>query len=584
MSRCFATAALLLFLLAACGPSQEEQLAQRESQKFQNIVDQYTTEYFRNRPDRATEAGIHDYDGLLPIFSPEMMTGRLNSLKQTLNALSSLDAKRLTRDVLYDYQIFSSKVRAEVLELMETKGWLRNPNTYNDIVVSSILSLTDFHFAPPEKRLESVISRLDKVPEFLLAMKNNLENPAPLYVDVAKDQFAGTADFLKNGLSMAFADVQDAGQKEKLKAAADKAGKAYDEAITFFRGDWTRRARGGYSLGSKLLQQKIFYDEGVDTPVLSLAKMGEEELGRLQSELQIVAKRISPAQSLPQVLEALTLDQAKPDELVPLASTLTSELRKFVADKGLVTIPTDEPPNARVLKPLAQALLLARLDSPGPLENSTTSFYTITLPDPAWSESRKQQHLRMLNRSALPVLSIHETYPGHYVQFLHGRQANSTVRKLFGSQAFREGWATYAEQMMLDEGFRNNDPKLRLAQLQLALVRAARFVAVIRVHGEGTMNDSDTTNFFMKEAFLSKDNAQRESWRVAMDPGVISYTLGQLEIMRLREDYRKARAAEFTLKDFHDNLLKHGAPPVKTVREIMLGPVSKGVQTVSKGS
>jgi hypothetical protein len=280
----------------------------------------------------------------------------------------------------------------------------------------------------------------------------------------------------------------------------------------------------------------------------------------------------------------LALDQAKPDEMVSLASTLTSELRKFVADKGLVTIPTDEPPNARVLKPLAQALLLARLDSPGPLESSTASFYTITLPDPAWSESRKQQHLRMLNRSALPVLSIHETYPGHYVQFLHGRQANSKVRKLYGSQAFREGWASYAEQMMLDEGFGNNDPKLRLAQLQLALVRAARFVAVIRVHGEGTMNDSDTTNFFMKEAFLSKDNAQRESWRVAVDPGVISYTLGQLEIMRLREDYRKVRAAEFTLKDFHDNLLKHGAPPVKTVREIMIGPASKGVQTVSKGS
>src|SRR5262245_58083878 len=330
MSRCLATAALSLFVLAACGPSQEEQLSQRESQKFQTIVDQYTTEYFRSRPDRATEAGIHDFDGLLPTFSPEIMTGRLKSLKQTLNALSSLDTKRLPRDVLYDHQIFSSKVRAEVLELMETKGWLRNPNTYNDIVTDSILSLTDFHFAPPEKRLESVISRLDNVPEFLHAMKNNLENPAPLYVDVAKEQFAGTADFLKNGLAMAFADVQDAGQKEKLKAAADKAGKAYDDAITFFRGDWSRRARGGYSLGPKLLQQKIFYDEGVDTAIPSLAKMGEDELGRLQSEMQTVAKRISPEKSLPQVLEAVTLDQAKPDELVPLASSLTSQLRQFV--------------------------------------------------------------------------------------------------------------------------------------------------------------------------------------------------------------------------------------------------------------
>src|SRR5262249_37545465 len=160
----------------------------------------------------------------------------------------------LPRDLSYDHQIFASNIRAEILELTETRGWMRNPNTYNDIVTNSILSLTDFHFASPDKRLESVISRLDSVPDFLYSMKNNLENPAPLYIDVAKEQFASTADLLKNGLMVAFADVQDNLQKEKLKASIEKAGKAYDDALTFLRGDWSRRARGGYSLGSRLLE------------------------------------------------------------------------------------------------------------------------------------------------------------------------------------------------------------------------------------------------------------------------------------------------------------------------------------------
>lgn len=575
MSREIVCAALLAGLLLSCGgPTKEEQQAQKETQKFQEMLNKYLDQYFKDHPQQATEAGLHEFDGYMPAFTREHLVGHIDRLKKALNELAGLDTKRLPRELLYDHQILESKIRAEILDLTEIRGWMRNPNVYNELVSNSIASLTDFHFASPEARLKSVISRLDQVPEITAAMQKNMENPSSLYVDIAREQFASTATFLRQGLLKAFVDVGDKNLQDKLKASSERAGKAYDEAIKFLANDLSRRARGGYSLGSKFFQQKLFYDEMVDTSIENLVKMGEEELSRTQSEMQKVAKSIDPGKSVAQILDGLGADHPKAEQLVSEASSLTEGLRRFVSEKNLVTIPPDEVPKVRALEPFTQGLLLARLDSPGPLESAIASFYTITLPDPSWSASRKEQHLRLLNRSVLPIVSIHETYPGHYLQFLHGRQASSKIRKVLGSDAFREGWASYAEQMMLDEGYGNKDPKLRLAQLQFALLRAARFMAAIRIHGQGTMGEKEGVSFFMKEAYLSTENAQRETNRVALDPSVSSYTLGKLEILRLREDYKKAKGAEFTLKDFHDSLLKHGYPPLKIVREILL-PASK---------
>lgn len=197
---------------------------------------------------------------------------------------------------------------------------------------------------------------------------------------------------------------------EKLKTSIQKADKAYGEALKFLRDDLSRRARGGYSLGPKFFRQKLNFEEFVETPIETLAKMGEDEIRKQQDELKAAADRISPGRSLAQTLGSLAADYPKPEELVSTASTLTAELRKFVEEKDLVTVPADASPEVRALKPFSQGLLFARLDSPGPLEKTTASFYTITLPDPSWSASRKEQHRMLLNRAVMPILSIHETY------------------------------------------------------------------------------------------------------------------------------------------------------------------------------
>lgn len=580
MLRAVATFVLLAALMISCGgPTKDELLAKKESQKFQQIVDTYVQEYFTDHPQRATEAGLHQYDGQMPAFTRDHLVGHTNRLKETLNKLAALETKRLDADERFDSQIVENKIRGELLDLSDIRRWLRDPNAYNDLVLNSLLSLTRSHSIDAADRMKAAISRLDSVPDALAAMQSNIENPAALSVDIAKEEFAKTAAFLRDDLRKAFADVQDKALQDKLQASSERAGKAYAESLKFLS-DLGRKARGGYSLGTRFFQQRTFFEEMVDTPVPKLAEMGEAEMKRVHDEMDRVAKKIDSRRTAAQVLEDVAKDHPSSDELTQTASSQVEQLRKFVAEKNLLTIPSDETPKVRTLAPFTGGLRFARLDNPGLAEKTTTSFYTVTLPDASWPPARKEQHLRALNRSLLPLLSIHEIYPGHYVQFLYARQAPSKVRKLFGSEAFREGWASYAEEMMLDEGYAGGDAKIRLSQLQLALVRAARFVAVVRIHGQGTMSDKDAVNFFMKEANLSKDDAEREAKRAAIDPSVINHALGRIEIVRLRDDYKQAKGAAFSAQEFHNNLLKHGYPPLKIVREILL-PSSNGKKSSS---
>jgi uncharacterized protein (DUF885 family) len=211
------------------------------------------------------------------------------------------------------------------------------------------------------------------------------------------------------------------------------------------------------------------------------------------------------------------------------------------------------------------------MDTPGPFESvAKEAFYNITLPESTWTKQQVEEYMAGFNRGTIISTSVHEAYPGHYVQFLWVQHAPSKVRKLIGCGSNAEGWAHYTEQMMLDEGYGNGDLKLRLGQLQDALLRNARYIVGIQMH-TGNMTFEQGVEFFVKEGYQSREQAIRETKRGTSDPTYLVYTLGKLEIMKLREDYKKQRGREFTLQEFHDNFMKQGFPPIKVIRKALLG-------------
>jgi uncharacterized protein (DUF885 family) len=231
-----------------------------------------------------------------------------------------------------------------------------------------------------------------------------------------------------------------------------------------------------------------------------------------------------------------------------------------------------------------RATSFASMDTPGPFETKATeAYYYVTPPEKNWSAQQKEEWLTSFNYYTTDIVSIHEVYPGHYVQFLHLNASSATkLEKIFGSYAFIEGWAHYAEQMMVDEGFGANGPggsaqsngsvqaaKYRLAQIDEALLRACRFCVSIKMHCK-KMSVDEATRFFRDNCYYEEKPARQEAMRGTFDPEYLYYTLGKLEILKLREDYRKQQGTKFTLRKFHDEILRHGAPPVRLLREVLL--------------
>jgi uncharacterized protein (DUF885 family) len=302
-----------------------------------------------------------------------------------------------------------------------------------------------------------------------------------------------------------------------------------------------------------------------------LLQIGYDDLHKNQAELKRVAAQIDPAQTPEQILEQLEQDHPKPDQLLQSFRDTFNDLTGFIQAKKIITIPSDVRPIVEETPPFMRALTSASMDSPGPLETKATeAFFNVTLPEPTWAPQRTKEWMEGFNRGTITSTAIHEAYPGHYEQFLWIRQVPSKPRKLVGCGTNIEGWAHYTEQMMLDEGYGNGDPKLRIGQLQDALLRNARYIVGIQMH-TGSMTLDQATEFFIKEGHQTPEVSRREAKRGTSDPTYLVYTLGKLEIMKLRADYKQKMGDAFTLQQFHDEFMKQGFAPVEIIRQTMLG-------------
>ncbi|MBY0472465.1 DUF885 domain-containing protein [bacterium] len=542
------------------------------SPEFSKAVDTFYDKYFEDSPSFATNSGIHKHDSKLEDFSAEGQAKTIGFLEKSLAQFQGLSTEKMTGDQKIDREVLLGFIQSKLFELKTIRNWERNPDLYSSFLSSVAFTLVSRNFSTPAARLKSLVAREKLMPQVLQAGRKNLKNPPEVFTKVALEQLPGTISFYEKEVPAAFASVKDAklqAEFKKTNAAVIAELKAYGE---FLEKELLPKSKGDFRIGAKNYSLKLLYDERVSTPLDQLLEIGKKNIKQNQDEFKALAKKISPDKTPEKVLEDLTKNHTTGDKLLGEVRQSLSGLRNFVLKNKIASIPGDSVLRVEETPPFMRALSMASMDIPGPYEKeSKEAFFNVTLPEKDWDQKRIDEHLEGFHRGTLIATAIHEAYPGHFVQFVWKQVPKMTkVRKLVDCGSNSEGWAHYTEQMILDEGYGKGDPALRLGQLQDALLRNARYIVGIQMH-TGKMSYDEAIDYFVKEGFQSRANAEREVKRGTSDPTYLVYTLGKLEIFKLREDYQKKLGKAFTLKKFHDEFLGYGTIPLSLIRQGMLG-------------
>ena len=552
-------------------------------QKFEKASDAYFDQvYFHYGPTNGTLVGYHQFDGQLEDYSRKNVDAEIAALKSFEKRIEAIHPDDAAADFVArsDREIVLSNIRSQLLTLETIRPWEKNADNYSSTCANGAFVLMERKFASPDERLRSLVAREKQMPALLDAARVNLKNPPRVYTEIAIEQLPDIVSFFEKDVPLAFADAQDAALKAEFaqtNAAVIAELKSY---LGWLKTDLLARSNGDFRIGAEAFQKKLAYDEMVDLPLDKLLEIGWADLKKNQAHFNEIAKELEPAKDARAVVEELGENHPAPDHLLDAFRATFDGLVSFIRSHHIVTIPSDVRPIVEETPPFMRATTFASMDTPGPFEkHATEAYFNVTLPDPSMKPEEVEGFMHSFNIGTVISTPVHEAYPGHYIQFLWLPQAPSKVRKLLGANTDIEGWAHYTEQMMLDEGYGQSgvgakDEReakfLRLGQLQDALLRNARFIVGIEMH-TGKMSFDEAVAFFQKEGYQSKETAMVETKRGTSDPTYLYYTLGKLEIMKLREDVKKKQGAAFSLEKFHDDFLREGFPPIKIVREAMLG-------------
>jgi uncharacterized protein (DUF885 family) len=549
--------------------------------EWNKLADEYFDQaYFPYQPTAGTLAGFHQYDAQLERYDRDSIAKQAAALHAFERRVDAFSAAGLDEWTEGDRQLVLNNIHSTLLTLETIKPWEKNPDFYSTGITNSAFTLMERKFAPGEDRLRSLVARERQMPAALAAARKNLRDCPKIYTEIALEQLPGDIDFFRHDVPSAFVEVKD----QNLLAEFNQSNAAVIEALSSYeswiKSDLLPRSNGDFRIGKDTFARKLLYDEMVTTPLDQLLQIGYADLHKNQAAFNALAHEIDPSKTPQQVLLMLGEDHPQPDQLLATFRDTFNGLIEFIRDKHVVTIPSDVRPTLEETPPFMRATTQASMDTPGPFEtHSTTAYFNVTLPEKSWTAERTADYMHAFNRGTVVSTSVHEAYPGHYVQFLVLPEVHSKVRKLLGANTDVEGWAHYCEQMMLDEGYGQpgagakdaREAKLiRLGQLQDALLRDARFVVGIQIH-TGNMTLDQARTLFVKEGYQSREIADVETKRGTADPTYLYYTLGKLEILKLRADVKKKEGESFSLQKFHDEFLRQGFPPIAIIRRAMLG-------------
>jgi uncharacterized protein (DUF885 family) len=544
------------------------------------LVESYFDELYKVNPSAGTIVGFHQYDAQLEDYSRAAVQEEIAPLHGLERRVAAFDATGLDETNAADHELLLSTIRSQLLTLETIRSWEKNPYIYSSGVTNSVYVIMIRRFAPTDDRLRSVIAREKRMPAVFADARENLKNPPHIYTEIALEQIPGIVSFFQTDVPAAFADATDAGAKAefaKTNAAVIAALQSYGE---WMKTDLLPRSNRDYRIGAATFAKKLQYDEMVDIPLDRLLEIGRANLRKNQAEFNRVTHELDPTKTPQQVLAELEADHPTPDHVLQAFSDTLDGLIAFINQKHIITIPSDVRPIVKETPPFMRAITTASMDTPGPYEKvAKEAYFNVTLPGPHDSPAEIEGRMGDFNRGTIISISVHEAYPGHYIQFLWTPQAPTKIRKLLGANTDVEGWAHYCEQMLLDEGYgqpgvgakdERESKLIRLSQLQDALLRNARFVVGIQMH-RGNMTFDQAVDFFENEGYQTHQISLVETKRGTSDPTYLYYTLGKLEILKLRADVQKKQGAAFSLQKFHDDFMRQGFPPIKIVRKAMLG-------------
>ncbi len=540
------------------------------SEPFPHFVDDYLAYLHEVFPTQATLDGTHLHDDLLEDLSRSGVDAYVRALSGFGRRLHQIDAGTLPRIERIEHPIVASNIEARMFDFEEVGTWERNPQLYADTIGTSLAGQALFAYAPEADRARRIVSKLRQVARFVQSARDNIKECPGIFVKTGLESWRGILKFIDTDLPRAFSALDDLHILGDLADTSTEASAAVKGYIDYLETDLAPRAKASFRLGREKFEKKLKLEEGITLTADRLLAIALRELHEVQEEFRTVAGRLNGGDAGTAWRTAKEQHPA-PGEAVKAAQAQVKELEEFLRRQAIVTLPDAEPV---VVAPTPEFYrwTFASMWTPGPFETKPSrAYYYLTDVDRSWPPERQEEHMRDFNFPTLWNISIHEVYPGHFLHYQHLRHVDSKVRKstFFAPASVVEGWAHYCEQMMIEAGFRRNDPTIKLGQLAEALVRLARFVVCIRLHCED-MSVEQGMRFFRDEAFLEEGTARREAERGTFDPTYLVYSVGKLMMLKLRRDYKEQQGGKFSLRAFHDSVLAQGCAPFSALRQLVL--------------
>jgi uncharacterized protein (DUF885 family) len=566
--------------------------AETEDGEYEAVAEEYIKGYLGAHPLEGTALGLHEYDGKITDYSRLALDAEVSRLRRFDDRLSKFDRSKLSPRQSIDLRILQAAVKKDLFEMQEMSVFERNPMVYAR--AADVNVYIKRNFAPLEDRVRSLVAIESQIPNILIAARTNLNDAVPKpYVELAIQIAKGSADFLKKDLVAAVGTLKDEQLRVAFHEANRKAANALNDYAAWLEREKLPKASLDFALGEEKFRRFLAQTELVDLPPQKILEIGMAQLKAEQQAFAEAAKKIDPNKSPIEVFKQIQSEHPTSQNLIPDVAKDLDKIRKYVLTRRLVSIPSDVRAKVKETPQYLRATSFASMDTPGPFEKrANEAYYYVTPTENDWPEKQKEEWLTAFNYYTSDVVSIHEAYPGHYVQFLClNASPASKIEKIFGSYAFVEGWAHYCEKMMLDEGYgssTNSTPseddlkraaKYRMAQADEALLRLCRLCVSIKMHTQ-KMSLDEATKFFQENCYYEEKPARSEAMRGTFDPGYLNYTLGKLQILKLRDDYKAQQGDDFSLQKFHNELLNHGMPPIRLLREIMLKDQSKWDQVL----
>ena len=542
---------------------------QKMDTAFQELSQRLIKEHWDFYPTAGSRIGRHEYDGQLPDLSPSQNKRREEELRRGLSELRALGINGLNETGRLSYRIMELFLRRELFIFNDLKPLENNPMRHTGYLNVSGYIRRDY--APLEDRIRLATSAMKQAPDFLEVLDQALSNRISSHVvDMSVESYSGMARFYRVDLADAATGVTDPEIVTKFNQARETAAVALDSFVERLK---RRGASGpdGFAIGTKLYSGMLATGEGLDAPLSRIAAIGQANLEDNLARIKELAQSIAPGRSVSEIVEEIGRNHPQAQQLIPETRGMLEDIRQSLIDFDVITVPSED--RCQVIEtPTYMRYAFAAMDSAGALETrATESFYYVTPVEDDWTDKQAEEWLSNFNYDTLKIISVHEVYPGHFVHHLHNRYGRELplVNRVATAYSFTEGWAHYTEQMILETGYGEGQPKLLLTQLLEALVRNCRYMCSLRMHTE-KMTLDEATKFFMENAYMAELPARREALRGTFDPGYLNYTLGKLMILKLREDYQREQGGAYNLKEFHDRLLSFGGPALPLLRPALL--------------